>query len=50
MYIDSDIFLHSALYVFYEANKDDYYNTLTNGRTMNCAYSVVVRSIIYSLH
>ena len=26
MCIHIDIFMHCALYVFYEANKDDYYN------------------------
>ena len=31
MCIHIDIFMHCALYVFYEANKDDYYNyTYTN--------------------
>ena len=28
MSIHIDIFMHCALYVFYEANKDDYYNKL----------------------
>ena len=28
LYIHIDIFMHCALYVFYEANKEDYYNLI----------------------
>ena len=35
--IHIDIFMHCALYVFYETNKDDYYKALKNRSGTSCS-------------